>query len=76
MFLLILRDLDTLIWKEQKWIWDPLGQTFQEMELLPYYPSDVIEMKRVKLKKGVRRRVAYYAKPYPDFTGKKVKIES
>jgi len=76
LFLLILRDLDTLIWKEQKWIWDPLEQVFQELDLIPYYPEPVISSKRVILKKGVKRRIVYYPHPYPNFSGKKVKIEN
>ncbi|MBU0466591.1 MAG: hypothetical protein KJ718_05410 [Nanoarchaeota archaeon] len=75
-FLLIIRELDSLMWKEQKWIWDPLEQLFNELDLLPYYPAEVILNGRVKVKKGVRRRIAYYPKLYLDFTGKKVKVES
>jgi len=73
--LLVLRDMDSLFWKEQKWIWDPLEQLFNELDLIPYYPKDVITLKRIKLKKGTKIRAAYYPRPYPDFRGKKVKIE-
>lgn len=75
MFLLIMRDLDSLYWKEQKWIWDPLEQLFGELDLLPYYPDEVIDRKRVKLKKGTKIRIASYPQPYPDHTGKTVKIK-
>ena len=72
--LLVLRDLDALYWKEQKWIWDPVSALFQEIGSLPYFPQDVIDNKRIKLKKGLKYRGATYPKPYPDLTGKKVKI--
>ncbi|MCK4670386.1 MAG: hypothetical protein KAT43_04215 [Nanoarchaeota archaeon] len=75
MLLLILRELDALIWKEQKWIWDPIHQLFQELDLVPYYPEKIITLKKAKLKKGTKVRIAHYPNPYPDFTGKKVKIE-
>lgn len=74
-FILILRDLDGLFWKEQDWIWEPLNQLFSELDLIPYYPVDVIKQKRAKLEKGLKIRVAYYPNPYPDQSGKKTKIE-
>tara|TARA_Y100000310_G_C20680025_1_gene815367 strand:+ start:524 stop:1372 length:849 start_codon:yes stop_codon:yes gene_type:complete len=72
--LLVLRDLDALYWKEQKWIWDPLTSLFKEIDLLPYFPQEVINNGRVKIKKGLKYRSATYPKPYPDLRGKKVKI--
>lgn len=75
-FLFLIKDLDNLVWKEQKWIWEPLKQLFGELDLLPYYPEDVIRLKRVEIKKGVKRRVAYYPHAYPDFSGKKISVET
>lgn len=70
--LFILRDLTNLAWKEQVWIWDSLKQTFNEIELIPYYPLDTIKEGRAKPSKGDRVRVATYSNVYPNFTGKKV----
>ena len=74
MLLLIIRDLNSLRWKEQTWIWDPLAQAFKEMDLLPYVPEMLIKLGRVTYPKGTKVRVANYPKKYPDFTGKKVKV--
>jgi len=73
MLLLLIRDLDSLYWKEQKWMWDPLQQVFTEMDLLPYYADDIIKTGRVKLEKGAKVRIAHYPHPYPDISGKTVK---
>jgi hypothetical protein len=73
LFLLLIRDLDSLMWKEQMWIWEPLNQLFEELDLLPYYAEPIIAKGRVKFKKGYKIRVAYYPHPYPDMRGKTVK---
>lgn len=72
MLLLLVRELDSLRWKEQKWIWEPLEDVFSDLGLLPYYPEEVLRSDRVTPKKGTKVRIAYYPKPYPDFSGKKV----
>ena len=74
MFLLIIRDLDTLRWKEEQWIWDPLDQLFEELNLLRYYPEQVLQSRRTHIKKGTRVRSAHYPYPYPDFRKKEVKV--
>ncbi|MFC1723092.1 hypothetical protein ACFL0V_03055 [Nanoarchaeota archaeon] len=73
--LLVLRDLDQLFWKEHIWIWDPVTQLFQELDLMPYYPDEAIDLKRYKPPKGMKYRKAIYTTPYPDMTGKKVEIK-
>ncbi len=69
----VLRDLDNLRWKEEYGIWDPIGDLFRELDLLPYYPKTVLDIGRIRLKKGQKVRIAEYPNPYPDMTGKKVK---
>jgi len=73
LFLLILRNLDNLHWKEDSWIWNPLTELFVEMGLTPYIPKGVIE-RGMKLKKGITYRVVEYSHLYPDFSDKKIKI--
>ncbi len=70
----VLKDLDSLRWKEEYGIWDPLGDLFLELDLLPYYPKTVLDTGRTRLKKGQKVRIAEYPNPYPDITGKKIKI--
>lgn len=70
--LLILRDLTHLRWREQVWIWESLRCTFEEMDLLPYYPARAIKEKRIKLDKGEKCRVVHYPHKYPDFADKEV----
>ncbi len=70
----VLRDFNSLRWKEEYGIWDPLGDLFRELDLLPYYPRAVLNEKRVKLEKGQKVRIVEYPNPYPDMTGKEVKV--
>ncbi|MBI5880599.1 hypothetical protein HZB90_00540 [archaeon] len=74
LLVLVLRDLDDLYWKEQKWIWDPLTDLFHELDLLPYFPDDVFIRRRIRLKPGLKYRVGRYAHPYPDMTDKTIEI--
>jgi len=63
--------IDTLNWKEQHMIWEPLQDLFVQIGRLPYLPQVIIKKGRAVLKYS-RVRVAYYDKRYPDLTGKKV----
>ncbi len=75
LLLLVLYDLDTLLWQERNWIWEPLSALFVELDLIPYFPEPVI--KRINLKKieDLKKiRIAIYPKPYPDMSGKKVRV--
>jgi hypothetical protein len=75
--LLILRKLDTLQWQEQKWIWEPLAELFQDLDLVPYFPNELFCENRVDIRKIEslkEARVAHYKYPYPNFQGKKIKI--
>lgn len=73
LLLLILKDLNDLRWKEQYWVWEPLFELFNEMDLKPYIPGKEL-FSRIKLKKGFTYRVANYPHPYPDFTDKKIEL--
>ena len=76
-FILILRQLDTLNWQEQKWIWKPLISLFKELEIKPYLPEAVLLQKRLNLNsiKGLDSiRVGRFTHPYPDFSDKKIEI--
>jgi len=72
MFMLILRDLNTLEWKEQRWIWDPLEGLFKELGLLPYYPKEAVDSGRIIIPKGSTYRLSDIA--YPDMSTKKVTV--
>lgn len=65
---LIIKDLNSLRWKEKYWIWFPVFELFKEMGMVPYIPSDVLEQKRLT-KKDLSHlktyRVAYYKGSYP-----------
>ena len=80
LLLFILNDLDNLAWQEQNWIWKPLTNLFIELDLVPYFPIDVLNYGRLSLKeikkwdKVKKIRVAHYPLAYPDMTGKKVEI--
>ncbi len=75
--LLLLRDLDDLYWKEEFWVWAPTIEFYDELGLPPYFPAPVIANKRIKrdfIKNLKEYRVAHYPNPYPDMSGKKVKL--
>jgi hypothetical protein len=77
LLLLVLRDLNSLEWQEQEWIWEPLSDLFTELDLIPYFPAEIFKQRRVKIEgiKGLSKaRLAYYPKPYPNMEGKTIKI--
>jgi hypothetical protein len=69
---LILRDFDTLKRSEDKWIWEPLGNLFHSLGLVPYYPESAVKRKRAKIHKGEKIRIAEYPDVYPDMNNKRV----
>jgi hypothetical protein len=76
LLLLVLRELDTLNWEEEDWIWDPLSVLFLELNLKPYFPEQIFNSGRINkkiLKRFNKARIAHYPNPYPDMSGKKVK---
>lgn len=74
MLIIILHGLDSLRWKEDKWFWTPLEELFLGLDLLPYYPKILVDTKRLKLKKRQPVRLADYPNPYPDMSGRIIKI--
>ncbi len=80
LLLFVLKDLDSLGWQEQNWIWEPLSRLFTELDLLPYYPEDLFKQGRLRIKDieqvvGVKEvRIAHYPHKYPDFRDKKIEI--
>ena len=77
LLLLVLKELDSLKWQEQNWIWQPLSQLFSELDLLPYFPEDVFQQKRIKLedfKEAKKIRIAHYPHPYPNMNSKTIEI--
>ena len=69
-----LYSLDNLSWKEETIIFEPYAQTFESVGLLRYYPEDLIISGKVKKHTGKKYRIGIFPKPYPDFSGKKIKI--
>lgn len=72
----VLRDLDSLRWKEQSAIWEPLNSLFISLNLLPYYPKEVINRRGVQLTRGQEMRVVEYPDPYPEMTHKIVTVHT
>ena len=68
-----LMSLDDLTWREQVRIFEPYQRAFESIEKMRYYPGGLILDKRAK-EPSVPYRMAFYPKPYPDITGKKIKI--
>jgi uncharacterized membrane protein YqaE (UPF0057 family) len=80
LLLFVLKDLDSLAWQEDNWIWQPLTSLFIELNLLPYYPDALFSHGRLKLEevkkwdKITEARIAHYPNPYPNLEGKTIEI--
>lgn len=77
LLLFVLKDLDSLEWQEQNWIWEPLSNLFTELDLLPYFPEAVFDSGRLSkkfLSKWKKVRIAHYPSPYPSMDGKKIEV--
>jgi len=70
-------DLDSLRWQERNWIWNPLSALFIALGLKPYFPEDLLSLKRVPksfLSNFESYRVGHYKFTYPNFDDKIVEV--
>jgi len=72
--LIFMWNLDDLSWRNEVRIFEPYQRAFESIGKMRYYPEQMIMNKDVKLHRDKTYRMASYPKPYPDFTGKKIKI--
>jgi hypothetical protein len=70
--LIVVRQLDRLVWHEQASVWEPTSRLFRSMDLDPYVPRQVIDVGRF-VPTG-RVRVVDYPDPYPDRSRKIVTV--
>jgi hypothetical protein len=70
--LIVLRQLDRLVWHERASIWEPTARLFQSIGLDPYVPRHVIDSGRY-VPSG-RIRVVDYPDTYPDRSHKVVTV--
>ncbi len=70
----LLYSLDNLSWKEEERTFEPYSKTFEAMNLLRYYPKDVIDNNLVYPPEDKDYRVAIFPNPYPDFSNMKIEI--
>lgn len=71
--LVLLDKIDNLRWRQDEYIWLPLTLLFRDLDLLPYFPINIIKHRRIKDVKG-KIRVAIYPNEYPDRTQKTIEI--
>ncbi len=80
LLMFVLSDLNKLEWQEENWIWNPLSSLFVELDLIPYFPADVFDSRRLsfqqvkKWAKVSKIRIAHYPHLYPDMRGKTIEI--
>ena len=74
LLVLVLKESDSLKFNNYKWTWQPLRELFLSLNLLPYFPGDLIASGEVKLLPNEVFREASYANKYPNMNGKTVKI--
>ena len=72
--LIFMWNLDDFSWRNETRIFEPYQRAFEGIGKIRYYPESMIRNKEVKLHKGKTYRIAIYPNPYPDMTGKKIKI--
>ena len=70
--LIVVRQLDRLVWHEQASVWEPTSRLFRSMGRDPYVPRLVIDTGRF-VPTG-RVRVVDYPDPYPDRSRKIVTV--
>ncbi|MBU4453186.1 hypothetical protein KKH24_02910, partial [Patescibacteria group bacterium] len=77
LLLFVLYMLDQLSWKHEQWMASPMFDVFEKLGLVPYIVFPMIKSGVIsrKMLKGRKIRVAYFPNPYPDNSGKKIKIE-
>jgi hypothetical protein len=71
---IIVRSLDSLRWKEDKWFWEPIEELFIGLDLVPYYDRGLVDEGRLIPKEGQPIRLAEYPHPYPDMSDKVVTL--
>lgn len=69
-----LYSLDSLSWKAEARIFEPYSQTFESIGFLRYYPDELLDSGRIRKHQGKNYRVGLFPNPYPDMSGKKIKI--
>jgi len=77
LLLMVLYMLDQLLWKNRQWMVLPIFDVFDKLKLTPYIVYPMLSNKVIskKMLKGRKIRVAHFPNPYPDNSGKKVKVE-
>lgn len=74
MLMTLLYRYNTLTWKEDVWLWQPLTRTFRMLGLLPYFPDEAVNQHRITLPKDGPYRLAHYKQPYPQVKDKEIEI--
>lgn len=69
--LVLLDKIDSLSWRQDEYIWLPLTLLFRDVDLLPYFPINIVKHRKLKDVKGMVR-VATYPHSYPDCSGKTI----
>lgn len=74
LLIVLLYKLDTLEWKKEARIFEPYQKTFEALGLMRYYPEELIRLGKVRNHKNRTYRLGVFPRPYPDLSGKKIKI--
>lgn len=69
--LILLDKIDNLRWRQDEYIWLPLTLLFRDLNMLPYFPINIIKHRKLKNVKGMVR-VAKYPHQYPDCSEKTI----
>ncbi len=74
LLLLVLKDLNALTWRAEEWIWTPLFNLFNDLNLRPYIPTPIIgkHISASYLEQFDSYRLVTYPNQYPDISNKKV----
>jgi hypothetical protein len=73
LLVLVLRDTNNLKWGKNDWTWAPLRRLFQNLDLIPYFPSN--NLHEVKFEKGEKFRAGISPKDERNNSGdRKIKL--
>jgi len=73
LLLIFLQSLDDISWKEEERIFEPYSKAFEAIDLVRYYPEEIIKSKRVWKHTTTKYRVGIFPHKYPNMSGKIIK---
>ncbi|MDZ4256849.1 MAG: hypothetical protein U1C71_04520 [archaeon] len=75
LLIVFLDSLNSLQWKEEERLFEPYQRTFEAIDLMRYYPEDLLREGRITKHVGIKYRVGTYTFLNNKIIGKKISIK-